>query len=178
MKTFVLYIALLCTANFALAQTKHSVTKSEVSYDIKNMGFKTSGTIAGFEATILFDKDHLNTSSMIASVNLNTINSENDARDAHLKKEEYFDVERYPKITMKSVSFKAKNASNYIGQFDVTIKGKTKRVEVPFTYVTTGSTGVFKGSFKIDRLDFAIGDKSMVLSNEVTVNLNVETAFK
>ena len=79
--------------------------------------------------------------------------------------------------SMKSVSFKAKNASNYTGEFDVTIKGKTKRIEVPFTYVVNGSKAVFNGSFKINRLDFAIGDKSMVLANEVTVNLNVNTAL-
>ncbi|MDB5285154.1 MAG: polyisoprenoid-binding protein [Mucilaginibacter sp.] len=178
MKNIVLYIALLCATSVAFSQAKHTVTKSEVGYEVKNMGFKSSGTIAGFEATILFDKDHLSTSSIIAAVNINTINSDNDARDTHLKKEEYFDVEHFPKVIMKSVSFKAKNASNYVGTFDVTIKGKTKRVELPFTYVVTGSTAVFKGSFKINRLDFAVGDKSMVLSNEVTVNLNVETAFK
>lgn len=137
----------------------------------------STGTIGGFEATILFDKDHLATSSIEASVNVNTINSESDMRDEHLKKEDYFDAEHYPKISIKSVSFKTKNASNYTGQFNVTIKGKTKLVELPFTYVVSGSTAVFKGSFKFNRLDFAIGDKSMVLSNEVTITLNVETAF-
>ncbi|RKR80658.1 polyisoprenoid-binding protein YceI [Mucilaginibacter gracilis] len=178
MKIVAIYITLFCLIGTAFGQTKHTVTKADVSYEIKNMGFKTSGIIGGFEATILFDKDHLPTSSITAAVNTATINSDNDMRDEHLRKPEYFDVEHYPKIMMKSVSFKGGSATNYTGTFDVTIKGQTKRVDVPFTYIVNGGTAVFKGSFKINRLDFAIGDKSMVLSNEVTISLNVETAIK
>jgi polyisoprenoid-binding protein YceI len=177
MKKFILYIVCTCFCALAVAQTKQKVTKADITYQVKNMGFMSGGSIGGFEAVIEFDKDHLANSNIDASVNINTINSDNDMRDNHLKKPEYFDAEHFPKISMKSVSFKAKNASNYIGQFNVTIKGKTKLIELPFTYIVNGSTAVFKGSFKINRLDFAIGDKSMVLSNEVTVTLNVETAI-
>jgi polyisoprenoid-binding protein YceI len=177
MKKIALYLACICFTTLTFAQVKNTVTKSDVTYTIKNMGFNSSGTIAGLEATILFDKEHLATSSIEASVDTRTINSDNDMRDGHLKKEEYLDVDHYPKISMKSVSFKQKSGSNYIGEFDVTIKGKTKRIELPFTYIVNGSTAVFKGSFKINRLDFAIGDKSMVLSNEINISLNVETAL-
>lgn len=177
MKSLLLYITLVCFSTLTFAQTKHTVKQSTVTYEVKNMGFKSSGKLGGLEATILFDRDHLATSTIEASVDTKTIDSDNDMRDNHLKKEEYFDVEHYPKITMKSVSFKQKGGSNYIGEFDINIKGKTKRIDLPFTYITSGSTAVFKGSFKINRLDFAIGDKSVVLSNEVAVSLNVETAF-
>ncbi|EHQ26920.1 YceI family protein [Mucilaginibacter paludis] len=177
MKKLFFYMACVCFSTLAFAQTKQTVTQSTVTYEVKNMGFKSSGKLGGLEATILFDKDHLASSSIEASVDTKTIDSDNDMRDNHLKKEEYFDVEHYPKITMKSVSFKQKGGSNYTGDFNVTIKGKTKLIQLPFTYITSGSTAIFKGSFKINRLDFAIGDKSVVLSNEVTVSLNVETAF-
>ena len=176
MKHRVLYILFLFFAASAFAQTKQTVTKSLISYQIKNMGIKTSGTIAGFEADILFDKDHLSTSSIEASVDTRTINSDNDMRDNHLKKEEYFDVEHYNKITMKSVSFRKKSESNYVGVFNVTIKNKTKLVEIPFTYIVNGKAGAFKGSFKIDRTDFAVGAESMVLSKEVTVFIDIETS--
>lgn len=177
MKNFVLYLLCISLTTYTYAQTKHTVAKADVTYQIKNMGFKTSGSFSGFKAAIVFDKDHLATSSIEASVDARTINSEDDMRDNHLKKEEYFDVEHYPAITMKSISFKAKNASNYTGQFNVTIKGKTKLVELPFTYIVNGSKAIFKGELKLNRLDFAIGDKSMVLSNEVVVSLNIETAL-
>lgn len=177
MKKVGLYLILLYFSLVAFAQVKQTVTKSTVSVRIKNMGINTDENFEGLEANIQFDKDHLNTSSIEASVAVKTVNSGNDMRDEHLKKEEYFDAEHYPKITMKSVSFKQKSGDNYFGVFDLTIKGKTKRVELPFMYTVNGSTAVYKGSFKINRLDFNVGDRSMVLSNEATIFLNVETAL-
>jgi polyisoprenoid-binding protein YceI len=171
-------IALLLYATIAFGQTKQTVTKAIVTYQIKNMGFNTSGSFSGFISDIKFDKAHLATSSIEASVETKTVNSDNDARDEHLRKEDFFDVARYPKLSIKSVSFKQKGGNNYIGQFELTVKGKTKTLEFPFTYMQTGTTGSFKGSFKINRLDFGIGDTSMVLSNEVTITVSLETALQ
>ncbi|MBW4890046.1 YceI family protein [Mucilaginibacter sp. HMF5004] len=170
-------IALLLSATVAMAQTKQTITKATVTYQIKNMGFTTLGFLSGFAGEVKFDKAHLVASSIEASVETKTINSDDDARDAHLRKEDFFDVDHYPKMIMKSVSFKQKGSNNYIGQFELTIKGKTKLVEVPFVYAQTGTTGSFKGSFKINRLDFGIGDSSLVLSNEVTISVGLETAI-
>jgi polyisoprenoid-binding protein YceI len=177
MKTIAIYLICFLASALAFAQTRHKVIKGDVEYSIKNLSFNSTGTFGGLEATVIFDKDHLATSKIDASVEVKTLDSGSDGRDEHLKKPEYFDAEHYPKIIMKSISLKANGANSYSGIFDVTIKGKTKRVDLPFTYVVTGSTAAFKGSFKINRLDFEVGDKSMVLSNEVTVTLNVTTAL-
>ena len=174
MKRIVLIILLL-SATLGFAQTKQTVTKAAVSYQIKNMGFTTTGEFGGFVGDIKFDKAHLATSSIEASVEAKTINSEDDMRDEHLRKSDYFDVDHYPKIVMKSVSFQQKGGNNFIGQFDVTIKGKTKTVAFPFTFVQNGNIAVFKGSFKINRLDFGIGDTSMILANEAVILVEVET---
>jgi polyisoprenoid-binding protein YceI len=176
MKKFAL-IVLLLSATITFGQTKQTVTKAVVTYQIKNMGFNTSGSFSGFVGDIKFDKTHLAASSIEASVETKTVNSDDDSRDEHLRKEDFFDVTRYPKLSMKSVSFKQKGGNNYVGQFELTIKGKTKTIDFPFTYVQTGSTGLFKGSFKINRLDFGVGDTSMVLSNEVVINVTMETTL-
>ena len=176
MKKLALAVLLLFTAG-AFAQVKQSVTKATITYQIKNMGFNTTGSFSGFAGDIKFDKAHLAASSIEASVETKTVNSEDDMRDEHLKKEDYFDVAHYPRITMKSVSFQQKSGNNYIGQFEVTIKGKTKTVALPFTYITAGNTGTFKGSFKINRLDFGIGDTSMILANEATIFVSIETSM-
>ena len=177
MKKLSLIILLLGTTLISQAQTKNTVTKSSVTYQIKNMGFATAGKFGGLEANILFDKAHLATSTIDASVAVKTVNSDDDMRDEHLRKEDFFDADHYPKMIMKSTSLKSKSGNNFIGEFDLTIKGKTKRITVPFTYVVKGNTATFAGSFKINRLDFGVGDTSVVLSNEVTVFLNVETAI-
>ncbi|WDF55032.1 YceI family protein [Mucilaginibacter sp. KACC 22063] len=174
MKKYIL-ITLMLAATVAFAQVKQTVTRSSVKYQIKNMGINTDGVFGEVAADIRFDDAHLNTSSIDASIDAASINSENNMRDNHLKSNDYFDVQKYPKITMKSVSFKRKSAGNYTGVFNVTIKDKTKSIEVPFTYTEKGEAAVFKGSFKINRQDFGVGGKSLMLSNEATITIEVET---
>jgi len=60
--------------------------------------------------------------------------------------------------------------------FNIVIKGKTKAIEVPFTYTDSANMALFKGSFKINRQDFGVGGKSMVLADDVNVTLAVETS--
>ncbi|MGI4728819.1 MAG: YceI family protein [Janthinobacterium lividum] len=159
----------------AAAQSEQKVTSSAVTFRIKNMGIGTEGKFGGFKAIINFDKNNLDKSSIEASVDTRTLDSDNSMRDNHLKKEDYFDVEKYPEITLKSASFDHQKNENYTGQFDVTIKGKTKRIKVPFTYTESSSSNSFKGSFTINRSDFGIGGKSMVLADDALVAVAVET---
>jgi polyisoprenoid-binding protein YceI len=163
-------------AGTSFAQVKSTVTKSSVTFKIKNLGINTSGNFSGLQASIQFKPTDLTASTIEASVETATVNSDNTMRDEHLKKEDYFDVVKYPKITFKSVSFTHKSGNNYTGDFSVTIKDKTKVIEVPFTYTETDNAGVFNGSFKILRSDFGVGGKSMILSNEATVTINTEVS--
>lgn len=168
-----LIIATLFLLNIAVAQTR--VTRSKISFQIKNLGINTNGVIGTMQANIQFDPATLNTSTIEATADVKSINTDNDTRDDHLRSDEFFDVARFPKITMRSVSFRKKSGNNYIGQFNVTIKDKTKAFDVPFTYVANGNSGSFKGTFKLNRLDFGVGESSLVLSNDVTVTIEADT---
>jgi len=158
----------------SFAQVKTTVTKSAISFKIKNMGISCSGVFNGLQADVQFKPADLTGSSITASVETATVNTDNEMRDKHLKSADYFDVATYPKITLKSVSFKHKSGDNYTGSFNVTIKDKTKLIEVPFTYTETGNTAVLNGSFKVNRRDFGVGGNSMVLADEATVTVNTE----
>ncbi len=176
MKNILAFIMVIALVNTAPAQVKHTLTKSAVTFKIKNLGINTGGTIAGITADIKFDKNKPDSGTIDASADVNTINTDNDMRDNHLKSEDYFDAAKYPKIKMRSVSIKHRSGNNYTGNFNVTIKDKTKAVEVPFTYTENGTTAQFKGSFKIKRTDFGIGNKGLVLGDDVTVDIDIETS--
>ncbi|SDP87076.1 Polyisoprenoid-binding protein YceI [Mucilaginibacter sp. OK268] len=158
----------------SFAQVKTTVTKSAISFKIKNMGISCTGVFNGLQADVQFKPADLTGSSITASVETATVNTDNEMRDNHLKSADYFDIATYPKITLKSVSFKHKSGDNYSGSFNVTIKDKTKLIEVPFTYIETSNIAVFNGSFKINRKDFGVGGNSMVLADEATVTVNTE----
>ena len=175
MKRIIAPIVLLFLAVNVFAQVKTTVTKSKITFEIKNLGIKTGGTIGGFQVNMLFDDAH-NISSIEANVDTKTINTANDSRDEHLRSEDFFDVAHFPKITMKSVSLKHKSGDKYEGQFNLTLKDKTKEFTVPFTYTDSGNTATIKGTFKLNRLDFGLGGSSLVLSDEVIVTIDVEVS--
>jgi len=172
-KNFLPLLFLLFVMNSAMAQVKYTVTKSTVAFQIKNMGFNTSGNFGGVQADIKFDAAKPETSSIEATANVNDLNTGSDGKDEHLKSADYFDVATYPKITMKSVAVKHKSGNNYVGQFNVTIKNKTKLIDMPFTYTETGNTADFNGVLKLKRSDFGIGGSSLVMADDVTVTIDV-----
>jgi len=158
----------------AFAQSPATVTKANIKFQIKNLGINTGGVLGGVKATVVFNPAQLATSSIEATADVTTINTDNDERDVHLKSADFFDVQRYPRITMKSVSFKHKSGANYVAKFNLTIKDKTKQLDVPFTYNENGNNAVLTGTVKLNRLDFGVGGSSLVLSNDVTTTITLE----
>jgi polyisoprenoid-binding protein YceI len=77
---------------------------------------------------------------------------------------------------MKLLSFRLKAGNNFIGMLNLTIKGKTKLIEVSFTYNESAGTALFIRSFKVNRNDFNIDGKNMVLAGDATVNMVVQIA--
>ena len=53
----------------------------------------------------------------------------------------------------------------------ITIKGITKDITIPFMFSQTNNKAEFKGSFSLNRLDFGIGEKSIILSDKVEVDI-------
>ncbi|HEY4324623.1 MAG TPA: YceI family protein [Mucilaginibacter sp.] len=174
MKRILFQLLIVLSANTGFSQIKNSITHCAITFQIKNVGISTAGSIGGLMANVQFNPNDLPSSNITASADVNTINTDNDDRDSHLKSEDFFDVAHFPQISLKSVSFKHKSGTRYQGTFNLTIKGKTKLIELPFAYTDKGNTAVFQGNFKMNRLDFGIGEGSMVLSNEVIVNINAE----
>lgn len=169
-------IILMLTISSAFAQVKQNVTQSSITFQIKNLGFMTHGTFGGLQADIKFDPAKPEASSIDATIDANTVNTDNDMRDNHLKEDGFFDVAKYPRITLKSIALKHKSGNNYDGQFNLTIKDKTRAVDIPFTYTEATNTAEFKGILKIKRTDFGIGGSSMIMSNDVQVDIDVKTS--
>ncbi|GAA4101676.1 YceI family protein [Mucilaginibacter panaciglaebae] len=174
-RTFLLLLPLLVLCNVGFAQ-KSNILKTDIKFQLKNLGIKTGGSFNALQANINFNPDKLDSSSIEASLDVSSINTDNDLRDSHLRSDEFFDVQKYPAITIKSISFKHKSGNNYVGQFNLTIKSQTKQFEIPFIYTTDATSATFKGGLKLNRLDFNVGPKSLVMGNEVSVSIEVQVA--
>jgi len=175
MKKFNILLAFAFISLAAIAATSWTPTTGSVVFHIKNAGITVDGKFSGLAASIQFDENDLANSSIYASVKSTTLNTGMDKRDEHLRKAEYFDVANHPKIEMRSTSI-TKSDNGYDSQFDVTIKGTTKNISMPFTFVKSENTGKFYGSLTLDRLDFNIGESGFILSDDVKleITLNVK----
>lgn len=169
-----LWLSLLLLAAIpAVSQPVWKVTKPAVTFTIKNAGMNVDGSFSGFTGTLAFDPARPETAKLTATVETATLNTGIGLRDSHLKKEDYFNVAAHPRISLTSVSVEKKGGNNYVGTFDLTLKGTTRRVTMPFTFTQTGNSGTFAGSFSINRQDYKVGKSNLFLSDNLIVSILV-----
>jgi polyisoprenoid-binding protein YceI len=169
----VLPVYFLLMAHTAFGQLHPVAKESNIHFSLRNFGFKTGGTLAAPEGDIIFNPDELTKSSFQITIKSESINTDNDSRDKHLRDEDYFNVKNYPLIRFVSDNIRAggkKGEYETVGK--LTIKNKTKDITIPFTSEKSGNGWLFSGSFKMNRRDFDIGGSSTI-SNELTVDIKV-----
>ena len=175
MKKLILTLAVSTFVSFLFAQnyTLHE-DGSEIKFSIKNFGLTVNGSFKGLKGKISFNPDNLPASLINAGVDVNSINTGNESRDNHLKKEEYFDVEKYPLISFLSTKITSSTkAGTFIIEGKITMKGVTKDLSFPFTATPVNDGYLLGGEFKLDRRDFGVGSKSLVMSDNLTVSFSV-----
>jgi polyisoprenoid-binding protein YceI len=128
------------------------------------------GTMAGLKGDIKFSKNKLGKSSFKATASPETIQTGIKLRDKHLKKADYFDVGKYPTIQITSKEI-TKSKEGFESRSTITLKGLTKDLIIPFTFSQTNDKAEFKGSFSLNRLDFGLGEKSLILSETVEIEI-------
>jgi polyisoprenoid-binding protein YceI len=168
-----LFVFLFLFYQCGFAQYHPVAGESTVRFSLKNFGFKTSGSLDAPEGDIVFNPDDLAKSSFRVRIKAESINTDNESRDEHLKDETYFDVRNYPMIRFVSSSVKV---NGKIGSYEttgiLTVKNKSKEITMPFTAEKNGSGWTFSCSFKMNRKDYDVGGSS-TLSDEVTVEIKV-----
>ncbi|CAN5355923.1 YceI family protein [soil metagenome] len=170
---FVKYAFALLPFFFVMDNPSWKVKTSSITFKIKNAGLTVDGSFTGLEADIKFNQLKPEEGTIKAIVNSKSINTGNDMRDGHLKKAEYFDVEKFPKITLQSIKIETSGPISYKGTFNLTIKGVTKVVVIPFNFLKIPEKTQFKGSFTINRRDFGVGGSSIAMADNVTISLDI-----
>jgi polyisoprenoid-binding protein YceI len=169
-KSHVLVITLMFFLLVPLLLSAQSIKpENPIQFKIKNAGITVDGTISDWEVVVDFDPKKLGQSSIRGTANPASIQTGIKLRDKHLQGREYFHIQKYPEVKLQSKSFKTSGKNAFIGIFELQIRDVKKEVEIPFTVIQTGKQRKFKGEFVIDRLDFGLGEKSLVLSDEVRV---------
>ncbi len=166
---------LITTAVFSQTYTPIDAG-SKVHFVIRNFGFKVDGDFTGLKGSIVFDPAILSKSRFNVTVNSASVNTDNNVRDNHLRKSEFFDVEKYPVIHFVSTKITTStNAGHFYVFGNLTIKGVSKAVEFGFSATPSANGYLFTGGFDINRRDFGVGGSSISMSDNLTVTLTVST---
>lgn len=169
-KTFLLITFLAFNSSFA---QKWTPTTGTAKFSTKMLGIGVDGSFKGIKATIDFNPENPVTSSIFASVDANTIFTDNSLRDTHMReKPDFFEVAKYPTVSLKSTSI-TKNGTSFVGTFNFTIKNVTKSVKIPFTFIQAGNKGTFSATFEINRKDWNFGGNTMGMSDKVKIGLTL-----
>ncbi|RYY17328.1 MAG: polyisoprenoid-binding protein [Chitinophagaceae bacterium] len=149
--------------------------ESKVEFKIRNFGFNVNGKFGGLAGKIVFDPASLSGSGINVSIDANSIDTDNNTRDNHLRKEDYFDVKNYPRIQFVSTKIaNGKKSGDFVITGKLTIKKTTREISFPFTAKSLTNGYRLKGEFKINRRDFGVGGNSTV-SDNLLVCLDVVT---
>lgn len=145
---------------------------------------KTTGSFNDFDASFHFDPMDLSSFSLTATIQADSIDTNNGQRDNHLRSADFFDVANHPEITFQSTSISMMD-DGYVVTGDLTIRGMTKEIELPITI--TGPVEIrgnnvigISGRATIDRHDFGVSwsrsldNGGLVVADEVEIEIDAE----
>lgn len=167
----ILIVFLTSSAFILIRQWKVDTTNSTVRFELPNL-FK-SGSFKGLQANIEFDTDHLAGSKINASIDANTINTGEEKKDAHLKSPDFFNAEKFPKISFSSSEI-VKTGDIYLAKGKLSMKDSVKLVEISFTYTEKSKTeALFNGTMTINASDYGVMRANKPGADQVMVYLTV-----
>jgi polyisoprenoid-binding protein YceI len=160
---------------------------TEIQFKARHLVIATvTGSFGKFDGTAFSADEDFSDPVIEFNADVNSINTNQEYRDTHLKSADFFDAANYPTLNFKSTGFKKTGTSEAILTGNLTMRGVTKPVEMkvelggrivdPYGNLKAG----FELSGKINRKDFGLNwntlteTGNMVVSDEIRILANVE----
>ena len=160
---------------------------SEIRFKVKHMMISTvTGSFKKFSATVESPENGFDNARIMFEADVSSIDTGMPDRDNHLKSDDFFNAQAYPRLTFVSTSMERKSEEEYVLKGRLTIRDVTKDVTLQALYGGTADDGYgntkagFEIQGKIRRKDFNLRwdmvteAGSIVVSDEVTLMLNVQ----
>ena len=162
-------------------------THSELQFKIKHLMISTvSGQFNQFKATVETNDDDFTNAKVRFEAAVDSISTNNEQRDAHLKNGDFFDAEKYPAIIFDSDRMEKTGDDEYKLYGSLTMRGISKKIilNAEFGGITKDPWGNTRTGFsvtgKINRYDFGMSfgavseTGGLLLGDEVKINANVQ----
>ncbi|MGN6419193.1 MAG: YceI family protein [Pseudobacter sp.] len=160
---------------------------SELGFKIKHLMItNVSGAIKNFQVEMETAGENLTTAQVRLTADMNSISTNNEQRDGHLRNGDFFDTENHPQLVFTSTKVEDAGSESFTLVGDLSLKGITKPVKLNVEYsgVTKDPWGTERAGFtvtgKIKRSEWGINFNSVLetggvaLSDEVKINAEVQ----
>lgn len=162
-------------------------THSEIQFKVKHLMISTvTGSFNKFQGTVETTGDDFGTANIEFSADIDSISTNNEQRDAHLKNGDFFDAANHPQLVFKSEKLEKTDDENYKVYGTLSMRGVSKNIvlNAEFGGVTVDPWGNTRAGFsitgKINRFDYGISfgavteTGGLLLGDEVKIFSNVE----
>ena len=165
-------------------------THSEAAFQVRHLISKVRGRFADFDGAIEFDEEQPAQSSVTFTIQAASIDTATPDRDAHLRSEDFFAVDKYPTVTFVSTRITPRGKDEFEVAGNLTMRGVTKAIVIPVAYLgkATDPWGnqkvAFEAELTLNRKDFglnwnaAIEAGGFLVGDEVKISLSIQAAGK
>lgn len=161
---------------------------TSVGFTVRHLFTRVAGRFDTFEGKIAFDPQNPGSAKVEGAIDAASINTNNEKRDTHLRSEDFFAVEKYPKILFKSTKVSDVDATRQTGKLHgvLKIRGVERPVVLDVAFLGTGkdpwgnSKAGFTASGTINRKDFglnwneALETGGFLVGDDVEIEINAE----
>ena len=178
----------MSTATLTATKWAIDTTHTEVQFKVKHLVIATvTGFFKKFSGSVESETEDFDGAAINFSLDVNSIDTNQADRDAHLKSPDFFAAEQYPTVDFEG-TLKKISGDNYKMEGGLTMRGTTKSVvmDVEFGGIMVDPWGNTKAGFeingKVNRKDFGLNWNAiteaggMVVSEDVKLHINVELA--
>ena len=189
MRIFILSVlSILTVSGFGTAakaeieQYSFDTAHTQIIFFVNHLGFSNSeGEFLGFDGHFMFDRDQPENSDVEVTIHTASIDMDDEKWDAHMKNEDFFNVDQYPAMTFKStgVEVTGENTANITG--DLTMLDVTKPVTLAVTHNKSGKHNFsgkyvsgFSATASLKRSDFGMEYGLPMIGDDVEIRIEVE----
>ncbi|HWB26489.1 MAG TPA: YceI family protein [Chitinophagaceae bacterium] len=160
---------------------------SDIQFKVKHLMITTvTGTFKEFTGAVETEDDDISSAKIEFSANVNSVSTNNEQRDAHLKNGDFFDADNFPRLSFISSRLEKVEGEEYKLYGTLTMRGVSKPVilDVDFGGIITDPWGNTRSGFtvtgKINRLDFGVSFSvasetgAVLLGHDVNITANVQ----
>lgn len=184
---FICLTVILFTLQAYAAEYKIDTDHSQVGFRIKHLAISmVPGRFGQFSGTFSFDPAKIDASKVATTISVQSINTDNQKRDDHLRNPDFFDAAKYPDIKYTSAKVEPTGKDSFIVHGDLSMHGVTKHVMLNVTYHGAAKDPwgnertAFSATTRINRKDFGLvwnkvlETGGLVVGEDVEITLDIE----